>query len=388
MNTYLIIVLVFIGLRYVLDTVSSTLNVAHLEEKIPPSFEGIYNDEKYRLSQSYLRTNTRFTILKDSFGTLLTLVFLLMGGFNWADLVARSVLPHPIAGGLVFAGILLLLSKLLSLPFDIYDTFVIEERFGFNKTSVRTYLIDQLKSLILIALLGGFVFAAAIWFFESLGALAWLYIWGALTILQLLLMYIAPVLIMPIFNTFTPLEEGELRSAIEAYAQSQNFTMKGVYRMDGSRRSSKSNAFFTGFGRSRRIVLFDTLIENQTVQELVSIVAHEMGHYKCKHIPKGIGRAILQTGLCLFLLSQFIDNPSLFAAFKMEHVSIYAGIIFFGFLYNFRSQVFWYNIIMIKLHHEHSPTAGQCAKFRSIIQNRRHRNMSADILIFFVGINT
>ena len=334
MNTYLIIVLVFIGLRYVLDTVSSTLNVAHLEEKIPPSFEGIYNDEKYRLSQSYLRTNTRFTILKDSFGTLLTLVFLLMGGFNWADLVARSVLPHPIAGGLVFAGILLLLSKLLSLPFDIYDTFVIEERFGFNRTTIKTFILDILKGSLLALILGAPLLALLLWFFMSTGSYGWLFCWIGVSIFTLILQFLAPVLIMPLFNKFSPIEDGVLKRDILQYADKENFKIQGIYTMDGSKRSSKLNAFFTGFGSFRKIVFFDTLLEKLDPSEIIAVLAHEMGHFKLKHIIKMILGQTVQTGVMFYILSLFLGNKALSDAFGMQHMSIYSSLIFFGFIYS------------------------------------------------------
>jgi STE24 endopeptidase len=331
-NTFLIIILAIIVARYALDTLSSILNVRHLRETLPESFVGIFDDEKYTTSQRYLRTNTRFGIISDTVSTVLTLAFLTLGGFNVVDQLARSASSHTILSGLLFVAILMLISKVASLPFALYDTFVIEARFGFNKTTPRTYAADYVKGLVLVALIGGPVFAGVIWFFETT-ADAWLYVWIGMSALQLLLMFVAPIFIMPLFNKFTPLAEGELRSAIEAYSQSQNFTIEGIYTMDGSRRSAKSNAFFTGFGRSRRIVLFDTLIEKQTTEELVAIVAHEMGHYRCGHIPKGIVRAMLHTGVSLYLLSYFIESPQLFEAFGMQHTSVYAGIVFFGFLY-------------------------------------------------------
>jgi STE24 endopeptidase len=210
---------------------------------------------------------------------------------------------------------------------------VIEEKYGFNRTTFKTYLLDIIKVLVLTILIGGILLAAIIWFFEKTGDLAWVYCWIMIILFQFFFMYIAPVIIMPIFNKFVPLEKGELRTAIEKYAKAQNFKMKGIFKMDGSKRSSKSNAFFTGFGRWRRIVLLDTLIDNHSTNELVSILAHEMGHYKKKHIIKAIARSIIVTGLTLFLLSFFIENEKLFAAFKMEHISVYASLFFFGFLY-------------------------------------------------------
>lgn len=333
MNAYLIAILLILIIRYLLDLVSDWLNVRHVSTEVPAEFKGYYDAEKYRKSQNYLRENTGFGIFVDTIQTVITIAFVLFGGFNVVDRISISLGGGTIITGLIFAGILILASKILSLPFSIYSTFVIEEKYGFNKTTPKTYLLDIIKSLILTALIGGVVFAAVLWFFEKTGDLAWIYCWVAVTLFQIFFMFIAPVVIMPIFNKFVPLEEGELRTAIENYAKAQNFKMKGIFKMDGSKRSSKSNAFFTGFGRSRRIVLFDTLIERHSVNELVSILAHEMGHYKKKHIIKAIVRSIIVMGLTLFLLSLFIENERLFAAFKMEHLSIYASLFFFGFLY-------------------------------------------------------
>jgi STE24 endopeptidase len=333
MNSYLIVILLILVIRYLLDLVSDWLNVRHLSTELPAEFKGYYDDEKYRQSQNYLRENTRFGICVDTLQTLITIVFVLAGGFNFVDRLAIGIVKGPILTGIVFAGILIFAGKILSLPFSIYNTFVIEEKYGFNKTTLKTFLLDLIKSLILTALIGGIVFAAVLWFFEKTGNLAWIYCWVAITLFQIFFMFIAPVVIMPIFNKFVPLEEGELRTAIENYAKAQNFKMKGIFKMDGSKRSSKSNAFFTGFGRSRRIVLFDTLIERHSVNELVSILAHEMGHYKKRHIIQAVARSVIVMGLTLFLLSLFIENERLFAAFKMENLSVYASLFFFGFLY-------------------------------------------------------
>ncbi|MCX5895293.1 MAG: M48 family metallopeptidase, partial [Proteobacteria bacterium] len=194
-------------------------------------------------------------------------------------------------------------------------------------------ILDILKGWLLTAVIGGAVFSIVLWFFDKTGTWAWLYCWAAVTGIQLFLTFIAPVVIMPLFNKFVPLEEGELKTAIESYARSRGFKMKGVFTMDASKRSTKSNAFFTGFGKFRRIVLFDTLIEKHTVDELVSVLAHEMGHYKKKHVIQSILISIITTGLMFFILSLFLHNKGLFAAFKMKETSIYASLLFFGFLY-------------------------------------------------------
>ncbi len=333
MNYYFIIILCILIGTYLLDLIVDITNVRHVKTDLPEEFEGFYDEAKYKKSQEYLRENTRFGIISDSIATPITIAFIIFGGFNVVDQFARSFNLGSILTGLVFAGVLMLASQVIHLPFSIYDTFVIEEKYGFNKTTPKTFVLDILKSWLLATVIGGIVLAGVLWFFETIGPWAWLYCWIAITVFQIFLMFIAPVVIMPLFNKFKPLEECELKRAIEGYAGSQNFKMKGVFTMDGSKRSTKSNAFFTGFGKFRRIALFDTLIEKHTVEELVSVLAHEMGHYNKKHIFKTIVLSILTTGLMFYILSLFINNGELFAAFKMQETSIYASLFFFGFLY-------------------------------------------------------
>ena len=258
----------------------------------------------------------------------------------------------PVVNGLFFIGILVLLRALLSLPFSCYSTFVIEEKFGFNRTTLKTFVIDLVKGFVLAILLGVPIMALVLGFFEHAGPFAWLYCWGAVTLFTLVVQFLAPTLIMPLFNKYSPLEEGELRSAIMEYARSIDFPLQNIFVMDGSKRSTKSNAFFTGFGRNKRIVLFDTLIEQHTVEELVAVLAHEMGHYKKKHILKSILLGIAQTGLLFFLVSIFISYQGLFDAFHMQQTSVYAGLLFFGLLYTPVDFFIGLILQMISRHHE------------------------------------
>lgn len=333
MNAYLIFVLTVIIVCYFLDIIIEILNLRNISPELPDEFKGIYDNERYKKSQQYLKDNTISGIIDKTFFTVLVVAFILLGGFDYVDQIARDFGFGMIGTGLIFSGILVLAFHLLDLPFDIYDTFVIEQKYGFNNTTPATYIFDLVKSIVIGVILGGLVYACILWFFDKYQTWAWLFCWGALITFQLFLNFIAPVVIMPLFNKFIPLEDGVLKNAVEEYARSQNFKMKGLFKMDGSRRSTKSNAYFTGFGKFRRIVLFDTLIEKHTVEELVSILAHEMGHHKKKHILKAMIIAILTSGFMFFLLSFFINNPGLFAAFKMQNISIYASLIFFGFLY-------------------------------------------------------
>ncbi|MFH1037805.1 MAG: M48 family metallopeptidase [PVC group bacterium] len=330
---YLVIILLILIGKYLFDVVIETLNLRHIDPELPPEFNGYYNDEKYRASQCYLRESTRLSIIAGSVLTPLIVAFILLGGFNLVDTAARAGAFGEIPRGLIFGGCLFLLSSLANIPFSARRTFVIEEKYGFNRTSVKTFILDILKGWGLAAVIGGGVFAAIIWIFTAAGPAAWIFCWGAVTVFQLLILFVAPVTIMPLFNRFTPLEEGELKRRIEEYARRQSLRMKGVFTMDASRRSAKTNAFFTGFGRFRRIVLFDTLIQRHTVDELLAILAHETGHYRKQHILKNIAVSVLSTGLMFFILSRFINNRGLFDAFRMSRTSVYAGLFFFAFLY-------------------------------------------------------
>jgi STE24 endopeptidase len=333
MNIYGIIILTTLLFSYLLNLITDLLNLKYLKPDLPEEFEGIYDAETYRKSQEYTRVSTRFGFLTSTFGILLTLTFWLAGGFNYLDFIVSSWEFHPILTGLVYIGILIFVRSILSLPFSVYDTFVIEEKFGFNKTTVITFFTDILKGLLLSVILGGPLLAGLLFFFDYAGAQAWIYCWAATTIFSLIIQFIAPTWIMPLFNKFTPLEDGDLKTEITKYAESVKFQLKGLFVIDGSRRSSKSNAFFTGFGKNKRIALFDTLIEKHTTPELVAVLAHEIGHYKKKHILKSMVISILHMGLVFYLLSLFLGNKGLFDAFYMENMSVYAGLIFFGMLY-------------------------------------------------------
>jgi STE24 endopeptidase len=333
MNWYLIIILAILLLRYILELTAALLNLRSLSPRLPAEFVNVYNAEEYARSQKYTRATTCFSQIEATVNLVLTLIFILAGGFNLIDGVARGFGFSPIPTGLIFFGLLALIAAALNLPFSIYSTFVIEQRFGFNTTTVATFIADNLKAALLSVILGGPLLACILWFFEISGPLAWLYCWLASVVFVLAVQFISPVLIMPLFNKFIPLAEGELKDAITGYAASQRFALQGIYTMDGSKRSTRANAFFTGLGRYRRIVFFDTLTDKLSTDEIVAVLAHEMGHYKLNHIFSMLALSILQMGFMFLILSLFLDNPELFKAFGMEHLSVYAGLIFFGFLY-------------------------------------------------------
>ncbi|PKD43803.1 M48 family metallopeptidase [Rhodohalobacter barkolensis] len=334
MNIFTIIILAAILIDYMLGITSNLLNLKALDKSLPDEFEDVYDEETYAKSQEYTKVRTKFGFLTGTVDVLILLAFWFAGGFNWLDQWARGFEFGVIGTGLIFIGALVLGKIIISMPFGIYSTFVIEERFGFNKTTPGTFVMDRIKGLLLSLVIGAPLLAGIIAFFEYGGPWAWVYAWLAVTAFSLVMQYVAPTWIMPLFNKFEPLEDGELRQAIEEYAESVDFPLQGVYVMDGSKRSSKSNAFFTGFGKNKRIALFDTLIEKHTTEELVAVLAHEIGHYKKKHIIKNMGISILQTGIMFALLSIFLQVPALFDAFYMDEMSVYAGLLFFGLLYS------------------------------------------------------
>jgi len=338
-----IAILIGLFLVFKIDILASILGMKNLSPEIPAGFEGVYDADRYSKSQEYSKTSTKFSIIQSTFSLALLLVFWAIHGFDWIDDLVRSWNLSPSLTGLSFIGILYFGTWLISLPFDIYSTFVIEERFGFNKTTAKIFVIDQIKGIALILLLGAPILLLIIWLFQNI-AYAWLWAWIAFTVISLLLTYLAPSFILPIFNKFQPMEENQLKKDIYAMAAKCEFPLTEIHVMDGSKRSTKSNAFFTGFGKRKKIALFDTLIENQTNEELVAVLAHEIGHFKKKHIVQRIFVSIIQTAAIFFLLG-LVTNPegtfaqSLFKAFYLTdgngspQISIYAGLILFSILF-------------------------------------------------------
>lgn len=333
MNLYLAAVISFLLIAFIVDAVADYLNLKNMTDELPKEFVGYYDGDKYKKSQNYLRDKTKFSFISSGIILVAEIIFIFAGGFNFIDSFSRSFGYGEIVTGLFFIMFLMVLLNIVQIPFSAYNTFVIEEKYGFNKTTVKTFIADILKTAVLFAVIGLPVFALIVWFFLKFGSFAWIYAVGAVILFEVLITFIAPVFIMPLFNKYIPLEDGELKSELELYAGRENFQMKGLYKMDGSKRSTKSNAFFTGFGKFRRIVLFDTLIAKHTTDQLVSVLAHEMGHYKKGHITKFMIMSFLNTILMFFILSFFIGNQYLFEAFGMQNISVYAALVFFGFLY-------------------------------------------------------
>ena len=336
LNLYAGVVLATLVVSFVLSVLARLLNLGHLKERLPSEFDELCDQGTYQRSQEYTRARTRFSMLLGSVELALLLGFWWLGGFalvdRWAREIATALGFGAIVAGVFFVGILVLLQGAALLPFTLYSTFVIEERFGFNRQTLVGFVKDMVKALLVAAVLGTPLLVIVLYLFEQLGDRAWLYGWGCAALFVVGAQFLVPRLVMPLFHDFTPLEEGSLRDRIVDYAQRLEFPLGGVFVIDGSRRSSKSNAFFTGFGRYKRIALFDTLIEQQSERELVAVLAHEVGHYRKRHILIGLLVGVAHLGLMFFLLDIFLSHRGLFEAFGLEHQPIYGGLVFFGLL--------------------------------------------------------
>ncbi len=354
-NALAIILLVALISLWNLDFIATLLGIKHLSPEIPEEFRDVWDDEKYAKSQQYEVAQARFGIVSSIYSLTTLLVFWFMGGFGWLDTLARGFSNGPVVTGLIFMGILYLGSWLLTLPFDLYHTFVLEERFGFNKTTKGTYISDQIKSHLMTAILGAPILALILWIFQSVDH-AWIWAWLAFTIITLGLTYLAPSFILPLFNKFTPLNDEDLQSAIQKMAKKCDFPLTEISVMDGSKRSSKSNAFFTGFGKRKKIALFDTLIENQSIDELVAVLAHEIGHFKKKHVIQRLVLSMIQTAVIFFLLGM-VTNPAtalgtqLFSAFGVAP-SIHVGLVLFMILFKPVSRILSVGMNLLSRKHE------------------------------------
>ncbi|MBF0370096.1 MAG: M48 family metallopeptidase [Magnetococcales bacterium] len=320
-------------LAYLLELVANLLNLSALKQPPAPEIADLEDKDQRQRSCAYTRAKTQLEIWQSTLSLIAVLLFWFAGGFNLLDQLVRGFGWGLVATGTAYIGGLMLLMQLLGLPFDLYGTFVIEGRFGFNKTTPATFVGDWLKGWLLALVLGGPLLAVILLFFEKSGPWAWLYCWGAAGLFMVFVQYIAPTWLLPLFNRFTPLPEGELREAIIAYAKRVRFPLSNLFEVDGSRRSGKGNAFFVGFGKQKRIALFDTLIANHGVEELVAILAHEVGHYKMGHIPKGTLLSILHLGGMFYLMSLFLSESGWLMALGLEQPSVYGGLVFFSLLF-------------------------------------------------------
>ncbi len=351
-----------------------------MSSDLPEELQGIYELEEYKKSQEYDKANSSFGFITSTFSILLMLAMLYFDGFALLDGFIRDYTTHPILMAMMFFGLLMIASDILGLPFSIYSTFVIEERFGFNRTTAQTFVLDKLKGYIIGGLLGGGLLALFIWFYESAENLFWVYAWIAFSGFMILMTTFYASVIVPIFNKLTPLEEGELRSAIEEYCVKVNFKLDNLFVMDGSKRSAKANAFFSGLGSKKKIVLFDTLIKNHTNEELVAVLAHEAGHYKKKHTQGGVILSVLQTGLMLYILSLVIDSPLLAQALGSEIQSFHLGILVFGLLYSPLSMIMGIGMNMLSRKNEYEADAYARETYSSEALQSALKKLSVDNL--------
>jgi STE24 endopeptidase len=338
-ETIFILIISIIAFGYFFGLFLDILNYKKLSPIQPPEADNIYDPEKYANQYRYQRTNFWFDFIEDSFGFLVSLGMLLFYGFAFADSIVREYVQDERGVVLLYFGLLFFAFDIISLPFSIYHTFVIEAKFGFNKTTVTTFIFDKIKSWFLSAAIGIPIVLAVFWFYSKTGSMFWVYSFLLFAFVMLFFSLFFSNIIVPLFNKQTPIEEGELKNAIKEFANKVGFSLKNIYVIDGSKRSSKANAYFTGVGKKKRIVLYDTLIKEMETNEIVAVLAHEIGHYKKKHFVLGLSVSLLQTGLMLFILSLFLDNPLLSEAMGLKIPSFHISIIAFGILYSPVSMV-------------------------------------------------
>ncbi|MEW7292752.1 M48 family metallopeptidase [Aquimarina sp. 2304DJ70-9] len=334
---YLLIAIIIIV--FLIDSLLDILNARHYNDEIPEELSDVYPKEEYQKSIAYKRANYEFKLVSSSVSLCIMLLFFFLDGFAWVDNVARSISDNSVIVGLVFFGIIMIGSDILSTPAAYYKIFTIEEKFGFNKTTIKTFFIDKIKSIIMMMIVGGGLLALIIWFYELTGKSFWVYAWGLVTIFTVAMNMFYAKLIVPIFNQQTPLEPGELRDTINDYSKKVGFRLKDIFVIDGSKRSTKANAYFSGFGSEKRITLYDTLIKDLNNEEIVAVLAHEVGHYKKRHVIVNLLLSIALTGLTLWFLSLFISNPLLSEALGVQVPSFHIGLIAFGILYSPISEV-------------------------------------------------
>ena len=330
------IIVVALFALWKLEFAATLLNLKAFPAAVPDELGDVMDSQKLDEARKYLTANARFGILQSTSSLAVLLIFWFAGGFGWLDGLARSLTTHEVVAGLVFLSGLFLGQALISLPFSIYDTFVIEKKFGFNRSTPATFIMDRVKGLLLAAVIGLPLAAGVLWIFGNVNN-AWLWAWAMVTVFQLLLTWLAPSLIMPLFNKFTPMPDGELKQQIEALGKRCGFPLDGVFVMDGSKRSTKANAFFTGFGKRKKIALFDTLIEKSDTAELIGVLAHEIGHFRRGHIKQRLVAGIFQTAVIFFLLGLATDPEGRFArllfdGFGVKPISPHVGLVLFSIL--------------------------------------------------------
>jgi len=338
-NTYFYLIIGFFTASFIWTQILSLLNRKRMSPVLPDELKDIYPPEKYAQQQEYQRVNSRFGLVAGGFSFLLMFIVLLFGLLGWFDTYLRGYTSHFLSLPLVFFAVLMIANELISFPFDWYATFTIEERFGFNKSTRKLFLVDWLKGIVLNIVLGGIILSAIVFIYHYTLDEFWIYAWIVVSGFSLVMTFFYSEWIVPLFNKQTPLEEGELRDAIESLAKKAGFRLSTIFVMDGSKRSTKANAYFTGFGKKKRIVLFDTLMNDLSTEEIVAVLAHEIGHYKKKHVLYSLLLSILTTGITFYIVSLFLGNIRLAEALGGTLASFHLGIIGFAFLFTPISEV-------------------------------------------------
>lgn len=333
-NAPFLLIVSIMMFNYVLERWLDFLNSKQWSNKLPKELEDVYDAEQYEKSQNYKRINEKFGLITSTFSFLVVTTMLFFHVFGFMDSFARSITSNPVLIAIIFFGILMFASDLINTPFALYDTFIIEERFGFNKTTLKTFIFDKIKGWILVAIIGGGAMTLIIWLFNQSEKYFWIWAWLAMTIFMIFISIFYSTLIVPLFNKQTPLEDGELKDAISDFCKKAGFHLTNVFVIDGSKRSTKANAYFTGLGKRKRIVLYDTLINDLTTNEIVAVLAHEIGHYKKKHTISGMLLGIIQTGLTLYIFSLFTVNPLLSYALGAKTQGVHMALMAFGVIYS------------------------------------------------------
>lgn len=333
-QTILYLIVAFIVLEFIFEKALSYINLQTWDKPLPEAVKDLYDTEKYAQARNYARVNYRFETVSSVFSLIVSVSFLLAGGFAWIDGVIRNYSYTPIAQALLFFALIGLGSSFISLPFNIYHTFVIEEKFGFNKTTVSTFITDKLKNLVLGTIIGGGILALLTWLFLLLGNYFWIAAWSVVAAFSIFFAMFYTSLLLPIFNKLTPLEAGELRTSIENYAKKVNFPLTNIFVMDGSKRSAKANAFFSGLGHKKNIVLYDTLIKDMTIEEITGVLAHEVGHYKKKHVLKSIVLSVAQMGIMFFIFGLLADSQVMAKVLGADENSFHLALVTFSMLYS------------------------------------------------------
>jgi len=329
---YLILIIPITG--YITERYLDYLNSLMWSEKLPEKLRGICDEDEYRKTQRYQKDNNRLSLWSSSFNLVVILIMILAGGFALADNIARGISTQSVIISLLFFGMIGFASDIINIPFGYYDAFVIEKKYGFNTMTIRTFITDHFKSWFIALLVGVPVLGLITWFYYKTGKNFWWYAWGLITAFSVFINLFYSELIVPLFNKQNPLPEGSLRTMIEAFSQKTGFRLKNIYIIDGSKRSTKANAYFSGFGPKKRIVLYDTLQKELSEEEIVAVLAHEIGHYKKKHVLLTLLISVITTGIMLFLLSVVVNSPSLSQALGSPNTSFHLGLIVFGILYS------------------------------------------------------